>query len=52
MKELFKFLGSIILFILVIFICAFLVNGQREKCENNGGKYIDNFGVYDSCIYE
>lgn len=39
--------------VLFIFCCLMVIwsENQKEDCIENGGKVIDNVGVYDSCIY-
>ena len=44
------FVGLLAMSVGLIFMVMFS-EYRKEKCIENGGRVVDNVGVYDSCIY-
>lgn len=51
-KEDLLIIGSVVLLIITLYFLSTLTISRREECENNGGKFIDGYGIYDTCFYE
>lgn len=54
MKELINFILGFIIGIILIFLLIKILSNTiitREKCEINGGTFVDGAGVNNKCIY-
>ena len=48
------FIGLLIPFAIIGLFFMFLIKwseNRNNECIENGGKVIDNFSIYDSCVY-